>query len=298
MKKTRRPGESPYLGLLYLFPGLVIYLLFVLYPILETVRTGFYRWNGFSAEREFIGLENYRTLFGDRQFLGAFLHNISFIFFYAILPICIGLLLASLMSRRRLPGLTFYRTGLFLPQVISMVVVGVIWRWIYNPAFGPLNQFLKAIGLDSWARPWLGDFTWALPAVGLVGTWVQYGFTMVLFLAGVQRISEALYEAAALDGANAWQQFRYVTLPGLRPEIVVALITTLIAALRVFDLIFVTTRGGPGETTLVVAFLVYRAAFELNRIGYAAAVATLLTLLILAISVFILRFQPEEGEVA
>jgi raffinose/stachyose/melibiose transport system permease protein len=116
---------------------------------------------------------------------------------------------------------------------------------------------------------------------------------MVLFLAGIQRISPDLYEAAQLDGAGELQQFRHVTLPGLRPEIVVALITTLIAALRVFDLIFVTTRGGPGQQTLVVAFLVYRAAFELNRIGYAAAVATVLTVLILIISFFILRFQPE-----
>ena len=166
-------------------------------------------------------------------------------------------------------------------------------RWIFNPAFGPLNRFLNSVGLEALAKSWLGDFTWALPAVGAIGTWVQYGFCMVLFLAGIQRISPELYEAAQLDGAGEYQQFRHVTLPGLRPEIVVALITTLIAALRVFDLVFVTTKGGPGEQTLVVAFLVYRAAFELNRIGYAAAVATILTVLILTISFFILRFQPE-----
>lgn len=295
-QRTGRPGESPYLGWLYLLPGLVIYLLFVLYPIVETVRTGFYRWDGFSANRQFIGLQNYLTLLRDNQFLLALSHNFVFIVFYSLLPICIGLLLANLMSRREIPGLTLYRAGLFMPQVISMVVVGVVWRWIYNPAFGPLNRFLKDVGLNSLAKSWLGDFTWALPAVGAVGTWVQYGFCMVLFLAGVQRIAKELYEVAQLDGANGWQQFRYITLPSLRPEIIVAFITTLIAALRVFDLIFVTTRGGPGETTLVVAFLVYRAAFELNRIGYAAAVATVLTLLILTISVFVLRFQTEGNE--
>lgn len=290
---TKRPGEARYLGLRYLLPGLIIYALFVLYPIVETVRTGFYRWDGFSANRQFIGLQNYVTLARDQQFLLALSHNLIFIFFYSILPICIGLFLASLMGRQKLAGLTIYRAGLFTPQVISMVVVGVVWRWIYNPAFGPLNNFLKSMGLESWAKSWLGDFTWALPAVGAVGTWVQYGFCMVLFLAGVQRIAKELYEVSALDGANAWQQFRYITLPSLRPEIIVAFITTLIAALRVFDLIFVTTKGGPGESTLVVAFLVYRAAFELNRIGYAAAVATVLTLLILTVSTLVLRFQAE-----
>jgi raffinose/stachyose/melibiose transport system permease protein len=290
---ARRPGESKYLGWLYLAPGLAIYMLFVLYPIVETVRTGFFRWDGFSQNRQFVGLQNFITLLSDGQFLLALSHNFIFIFFYSVLPIIIGLFLTSLMSRRHLPGLTFFRAGLFLPQVISMVVVGVVWRWIFNPAFGPLNKFLKAAGLAFMAKSWLGDFTWALPAVGSVGTWVQYGFCMVLFLAGAQRISASLYEAAQLDGANAWQQFRYITLPGLRPEIIVAMVSTLIAALRVFDLVFVTTKGGPGESTLVVAFLVYRAAFELNRIGYAAAVATVLTGLIFGISLLILRFQTE-----
>jgi raffinose/stachyose/melibiose transport system permease protein len=292
-QRTRRPGESRFLGWLYLAPGLIIYLIFVLYPIAETIRISFYRWDGFSSNRELIGMQNYATLLSDRQFLLALSHNLLFIFFYSLLPILIGLFLTSLMGRQKLPGMAFFRAGLFLPQVISMVVVGVVWRWIFNPAFGPLNKLLASVGLSAWAKPWLGDFTWALPAVGTVGTWVQYGFCMVLFMAGIQRISSDLYEAAQLDGANGVQQFRHITLPSLRPEIIVALITTLIAALRVFDLVFVTTKGGPGENTLVVAFLVYRAAFELNRIGYAAAVATVLTLLIFVISFFILRFQTD-----
>lgn len=291
MERSRRPGQSPFLGWLYVLPALVVYVVFVLYPIAETFRTSFYRWDGFSAKREFIGLRNYAQLAADSQFLGALSHNLIFIIFYSIIPILIGLFLTSLMSRHSLRGMAFYRAGLFVPQVISMVVVGVVWRWIYNPAFGPLNRYLRAVGLGGIARPWLGDFTWALPAVGAVGTWVQYGFAMVLFLAGAQRIQQELYEAAQLDGANSFQQFRYVTLPGLRSEIIVALITTLIAALRVFDLIFVTTRGGPGERTLVVAFLVYRAAFELNTIGYAAAIAAVLTAIIFAISFVILRHQ-------
>lgn len=290
------PGENKWIGWLYLLPGLLIYLGFTFYPILETVRTSFYEWNGFSAQRDWIGLRNYQALFSDTQFISAFLHNLVFILFYCILPVFIGLLLASVLTRKALPGMTFFRTVLFLPQVISMVVVGVIWRWIFNPQFGPLNVLLKALGLSGLTRAWLGDFALALPAVGSIGTWVQYGFCMILFLAGMQHISEEYYEASSLDGANDFQQFVHITIPGLRAEIGVALVTTIIAALRVFDLVYVTTRGGPGNATLVVGFLIYRSAFQQNRIGYASAIATVLMLLILAISLLIRRFQTGNEE--
>jgi raffinose/stachyose/melibiose transport system permease protein len=287
------PGEFKYLGWLYILPGMVIYVLFILYPIIETFRLSLFKWDGISSNRLFIGLQNYIEIFQRGQFLSALVHNLIFIIFYCFIPILIGLILASLLGRRVLPGMTFFRAGLFLPQVLSMVVVGVVWRWIYNPAFGPLNILLKSIGLKAWALPWLGDSTFALPSIGLVGSWVQYGFCMVLFLAGMQRIPSEFYEAAELDGANEVDQLFYVTLPSLRPEMGVALITTIIAALRVFDLVYVTTRGGPGDATLVASFLVYRAAFQQNRLGYAAAVATILTCVILLISFMITRFQTK-----
>lgn len=292
--QRRWPGESRFVGWYYLLPGLIIYLVFVFYPILETIRTSLYRWDGFSSNRTFILFDNYIKLAEDPQFLKALLNNLTFIIFYSIIPILIGLVLASLLGRKPLPGLTLFRTGLFLPQILSMVVVGVTWRWIFNPAFGPLNVGLRAIGLDNLAMAWLGDFKLALSAVGIVGTWVQYGFCMVLFLAGMQRIPEDQYEAAELDGASGFKQLIYITLPSLKSEIGVALITTVIAALRVFDLVYVTTRGGPGDSTLVTGFLVYRAAFQQNQLGYASAIATVMTILILAISLVILRFQSGE----
>ena len=287
------PGEKKWKGWLYVLPGLLVYFVFTFIPILETVRTSFYRWDGFSSQKFFVGLENYARLLTDNVFLGAFTHNLVFIIFYCIIPILIGLALASLLGRGKLPGLNFFRTILFLPQVISMVVVGVIWRWIFNPTFGPLNLALNALGLQHLTRAWLGDFTLALPAVGSIATWVEYGFCMILFLAGMQRIPEEYYEASSLDGASSFQQLIHITIPSLRSEIGVAMITTIIAALRVFDLVYVTTRGGPGNATLVTGIVIYRAAFLQNQTGYAAALATVLMLIILAISLLVRHYQSQ-----
>ncbi len=296
-RSSAYPGENKWTGWLYVLPGLLVYAFFVFFPFLDTVKTSFYSWDGFSSNKILVGFQNYIDLFQDSQFLNALFNNFIFIIFYTIIPILIGLLLASLLTRKEIKGLVFFRTALFLPQIISMVVIGVIWRWMFNPTFGPINMALRAIGLDALTRTWLGDFTWALPSVGLIGSWVQYGFCMILFLAGMQHIPEEYYEAANLDGANALYQLIHVTIPGLRAEIGVALVSTIIAALRVFDLVYVTTRGGPGETTLVTGFLLYRTAFLQKRFGYATAIATLLTLLILIISLLIQRFQRQNEDV-
>ena len=293
----RLPGESRFLGWLFIFPGLSIYLIFVLIPMVETFRLSFFKWNGFSLNQTFVAFENYARLFQDSQFFKSILHNSVFLIFYSLLPILLGLFLANILGRKITNGLTGFRVILFLPQVLSMVVVGITWRWIFNPAFGPLNVILKSIGLDSLAGQWLGDFNLALPSVGIIGTWVMYGFSMVLFLAGMQRIPLEYFEAAQLDGAGEFQQFIFITLPSLIPEIGVALITTIIAAVRVFDLVYVTTRGGPGDQTLVTSFLIYRAAFLQNQVGYAAAVASIMTMLILIITFFITRIQRSAQEV-
>ena len=300
MQDSRRyPGESRFTGWLYLLPAFLIYLVFVLIPVGQTIINSFYAWNGFGAQKELIGFENYTKLFQEGSaFLEAFSHNLIFIFFYTVIPVIFGLMLASLLGRTKLKGLTAFRTLLFLPQVISMIVVGVVWRWVLHPNFGLVNSFLRLVGLGAWARPWLGDFTWALPAVGSIASWVQYGFCMVLFLAGMQRIPEEYYEASSLDGASPWQQLWKITFPSLRPEIAVALTTTVIAALRVFDLVFVTTRGSPGTSTMVVGQLIYNTAFIQKQLGLASAMATVLLVVILLLSRLIRRYQEAGNEVA
>ncbi len=209
------------------------------------------------------------------------------------MPLVVGLGLASILNRAKVRGLGFFRTVVFLPQVVAMVVVAVAWRRIYAPD-GTLNSLLSAVGLESLTRGWLGDYTLALPAVGFIGTWFETGLVTVLLLAGMGRISGELYEAARLDGAGPVREFLTVTLPSVRGEIAVALTLTVIAALRTFDLVYVTTRGGPGNSTSVPSYEVYHRAFELGQVGSAAAIGVCLTVIIFVISFGITRIGDRE----
>ncbi|MBA3431932.1 MAG: sugar ABC transporter permease [Actinobacteria bacterium] len=287
------PGEPRGIGYLYILPALIVYALFVLLPFGHSVLLSFYEWDGITPGT-FIGVQNYAELLTDPATRSAFGHSLVLILFYSALPVLIGLLLAAAISRTQVRGLAWFRTILFLPQIVPLVVVAVMWRSIYAPATGPLNEGLRFIGLDSWARPWLGDFTWALPSVGLVGTWVQYGLCMVLFIAGVQKIPTSLYDAARVDGAGPLNEFLAVTLPNLRNEIAVALTLTIIASLRNFDLVYLTTNGGPGNATSVPAFEVYNRAFEINQVGSAAAIGVALAVIIFAITFLVNRLA--EGD--
>jgi ABC-type sugar transport system permease subunit len=290
---ARRGGRGRQrVAYLYLLPGFLVYLAFVLVPLAHTVELSFFEWDGISVGT-WVGLDNYRELFRDGTILSSFAHAGVFLVFTSIVPVMLGLVLAAALSRHRLRGLAVFRTVLFLPQVIAMVVVGVAWRWMYTDD-GVVNQLLNAIGLGSVTRAWLGDFSWALPSVGLAGTWVMYGLCMVLFLAGVQKIDTSLFEVARIDGAGPIREFRHVTLPGLRQEIVVALTITTIAALRNFDLVYVTTNGGPGNATTVPAVEIYRLGFREGQVGLACAVAVVLTLLIFTVVFAITRLAREE----
>ncbi len=281
------PGEPRAVGYLYILPALLVFVLLILVPLGQTVWYSLFSWDGLSPAT-WVGPANYTSLLTDPTLRGPFLHALVLLVFYSLLPIVVGLLLAAAMSRFRVRGLTFFRTVLFLPQVLAMVVVALTWRWIYAPD-GILNTALDLVGLGGLSRAWLGDFHLALPAVGLAGTWVGFGLCMVLFLAGVQTIPRELYEAARLDGAGAFGEFRAVTLPALRPQIAVAATLTIVAGLRNFDLIYLTTSGGPGDSTAVPAYEVYHRAFETSQVGAGAAVGVALTVLIFALTVTVAR---------
>ncbi len=286
-RKGRAPGAPRLVGLVYLAPALVAYLVLVMAPIGNNVWLSLFNWDGVTPGI-WVGLKNYSSVLNDPQIRGAFYHSLVLVFFYSFLPVMIGLLLAAAMSHIHVRGLAGFRTVLFLPQVISTVVVAISFRWMYADQ-GPINQLLRLIGLDSITRGWLGDFDYALYAVGLIGTWISAGLCMVLLMAGVQRIPVSLYEAARVDGCGPVREFFAITLPGLRNELAVVLTLTMIAALRSFDVIYVTTQGGPGDETLVPSMMVYRDAFRNNLVGMASAIAVVLTVIILAVTFVITR---------
>lgn len=293
MSSAAPPGEPRRIGYLYVLPGLLVYGLFLLVPLGHSVWLSLFDWDG-QTLGTWAGIDNYVALVRDGELRASFGHAATLVAFYAVLPIVLALVLTAAMSRARVRGLTFFRTALFMPQVIAMVVVATAWSAIYAPD-GVLNVALRAVGLGGVARAWLGDFAWALPSVGLIGTWVEIGLALVLFMAGVQRIPRELYEAARLDGAGAVREFFAITLPSLRGEVSVALTLTIIAALRTFDLVYVATHGGPANRTSVPAFEVYHRAFETNDVGSACAIGVTLAVLVLFVTVVVTRLVEERS---
>jgi raffinose/stachyose/melibiose transport system permease protein len=286
-REERAPGDPRNIGWLYVLPGLLFYLLFTLLPLVHTIYYSLFSWDGLTG-KVYTGLSNYKDAVVDHQLAWSFIHSGILILFYAVIPVTIGLVLTAALTRHPVRGFRFFRTALFLPQLVAGVVIAQAWTWIYDDN-GPLNRFLRLIGLGSSVKPWLGSFDWALPSLGVIGTWVTYGLCMVLFVAGVQKIPSTLYDAARVDGAGAVREFLAVTLPGLRGEIVVAFVLTTINALRSFDIVYNTTAGGPGSETLVPSLYMYQNAFLYNKVGYAAAVATVLAVAIFLLSAVVLR---------
>jgi raffinose/stachyose/melibiose transport system permease protein len=272
---------------------LAFYVLFTLAPLLHTVYYSLFDWDGLTP-KTWVGLANYGEALSDSVLRDSFVHSAVLIVYYAVFPVIIGLVLTAALTRAAIRGFRFFRTVLFLPQLIAGVVIAQAWTWIYA-SDGPLNRFLELIGLGSLARPWLGDFTWALPSIGAIGSWVTFGLCMVLFIAGVQKIPTSLYDAARVDGAGPVREFFAVTLPGLRAEILVAFVLTTINALRSFDIVYNTTAGGPGGSTIVPSMYMYQNAFLYNRVGYAAAIATVLAIAIFVLAALVLRIG-DRGE--
>lgn len=283
---TRRPrppysrgGRGAVVGWLFITPALLFYGLFVLIPIGITVYYSLLRWNGIGAQ-QFRGLSNYITVLTEPDLLQTIGNAFQLVLYFTILPVGIGLGVAQLI-RNHLNGRfgTTARTVLFIPQVIPLVAAGIAWSWMLSTN-GAFNQLLHLIGLGSWARGWLGEFDYALPAVGIIGAWVLLGLCTMLLVTGIAKIDPSLYEAAKLDGASTWDEFRYITVPGLRQEIGVCVTVTVIAALASFDIVYIATGGGPGQTTTVPGLEIYRLAFAHRQVGLASALAVVLMVLV------------------
>ncbi|TXK19960.1 sugar ABC transporter permease [Homoserinibacter sp. GY 40078] len=293
----RRPATRRrrvrWIGLAFVALPLAVYAVVVLLPLAQSLQYSFYDWDGVSAAT-WVGLDNYIEFFTDPVLRSTLGHVAVLIFFFALLPIVLGLVSAALITRGRQRGMAVYRFIFFLPQVLTSVVVALVFKRIYGPE-GTLNTLLRAVGLGDFTRSWLGDFDWALPSLGLIGTWTTFGFCMVLFIAGASSIPTELYEAARMDGAGPLREFLSVTLPGLRGQVAIALTLTVTSALRTFDLVWVTTRGGPGTATLTPAVALYRAAFQNPDVGRAAAIGITMAVMCLVIALVISRVSERDS---
>ncbi len=290
---TRRDWRHALIGYAFVLPAMLIYLFFVIRPFSHSVYYSLTNWDGSGAVGPFIGMGNYVRMASDPLLWQALYHNLIWVLLGTITPIVIALLLGVLLWGRQVWGRTLFRTVYFVPVVLSEVVVAIVWNWIYHPLFGALNSTLKAIGLESLARGWLGDPNSALLALLVTAIWSYYGFCFVVIMAGLQNVNMELIEAATLDGANSWQRFRFVVIPELRHVLTMITAYTLIGGFNVFGIVFVMTKGGPGTATQVIATYTYRKAFQESEMGYGAALSMVMTVLSLIAALIFMRLREE-----
>jgi raffinose/stachyose/melibiose transport system permease protein len=289
-----RAGRKGYA--VYLIPGVLASLAIIVVPLVMTVYVSFTRWTGVGSPT-WVGLANYTRLLHDANFWASFGHILLLILAMAVVPTLLGLVLAAVLfdyvakGRRGKRWASLFRSGFYVPQVIPVAVTGIVWGWILHPDYGALNRILDSAGLSALSRNWLGDPEYALYSVMAIMVWVQIGYPIVMFMSGLQRIDPELYEAADLDGASWWQRFRKITVHLIRPEVYVVLVTTTIAALKIFGQIFVLTRGGPSNATLVPSYFAYENFFEKAQVGYGSAISTVLSVIIIVLAFVFLRVQ-------
>jgi raffinose/stachyose/melibiose transport system permease protein len=280
------------IGWVFVLPALLMYATFVLLPLLLSIVYSFFRWDGIGS-MTWVGLKNYRTILEVPGLLGTIFNAFRLVVFFSFIPVALGLVVASVIHRMATGWFgAVARTVLFLPQVIPLVAAGIIWGWLLALP-GLINQVLEVVGLGAFTRAWLGDFDWALPAVGLIGVWVLLGFCTVLLFTAMTKVDPSLYESARIDGATWFTEFVRITIPLLRQEIGVCLTVTVIAALAAFDIVYVSTAGGPGNSTAVPGVQIYILAFTEQRIGLASALAVMLMALVLVVILPIQRLSRE-----
>ncbi len=284
--------RETFVGWLFALPALLMYAVFVLLPFVLSIKYSFYRWNGIGP-MTWVGTRNFETVLEVPDLLGTISNAFQLVVYFSFVPVTLGLAVASIMHRVASGRLgSVARTVLFLPQVIPLVAAGIIWGWLLALP-GLINQVLKVVGLGAYTRAWLGDFDWALPAVGFIGIWVLLGFCTVLLWTGMTKLDPALYESARIDGAGWFTEFVRITIPLLKHEIGVCLTVTIIAALAAFDIVYVSTAGGPGNSTAVPGIQIYILAFTQQRIGLASALAVMLMVLVLIVVIPIQRLSRE-----
>jgi len=284
-------------ALILLVPALAIYAVFALYPMLNVVVLSFQKWNGLDANRQFVGLANYTAIFTrDPVFWVAFRNTVIWTLMSLVFPPMVGLLLA-LSLNQKIFGRNSLRAIFYLPVIIAPIAVATMWKWMYDPFFGLFSQMLTSWGMQAWIKDWLGNKDIALYSVFVAYIWQTVGFSMVLFLAGLQNVSQTLVEAARIDGAGRWAVFRHVTLPALRPTITIVLVLSIISSLKAFDIVYGLTGGGPAQSTQMLALWAFTQAMQIFDFGRGAAISVVLLLITMAVVIPYLRWTQKHEEV-
>ena len=297
MSSVTKKKRSAYDVFLWVPFGILIF--FVGGALIWNLAISFTRWYGYGPLREWVGFQNYERIFGDPTFWGAFGHAFLYIIPMALIPTVLGLLIAALMFDFLVGEFgkkvaTWIRASLYLPQIIPVMITGVVWRWILDPSAGSLNHLLKSIGLGSLTRDWYNNPKAATFALAFVLVWIQLGYTTVIFLSGLSRVNPYVLEAAHVDGANWWQRFRHITSKELTPELAVVLLTSVVGALKIFAPVYYVTGGGPDNATMVPSLYSFNAFFGGSRVGYGSAVSVLLALVITVFALLLVRAQRKQ----
>lgn len=287
VRKSQRPGaklkrRNALIGWTFILPNFIGFGILTLVPVVALFYISLTDWNAF-GNANFLGFDNFVRLFNDNSFRIALTNTIAYALMYIPMTLAVAMGLALLLNTK-LRGLAFFRTAAFFPYITSIVAIAMVWNILFSPEYGPINQILGFIGISN-PPGWLTSQSWALPAVAIISMWRDSGYYMILLLAGLQTIPRELYEAARMDGANAWQRFWNVTLPGLRPQMFFVTVMMVIESFKILDLILVLTRGGPGQATLVLSQFIYREGFERNSFGYASAAAVVLFLICIVVTI-------------
>jgi raffinose/stachyose/melibiose transport system permease protein len=286
--------------MIFIIPAIVLFLFIIVFPLLANIGLSFTEWSGIGTP-VWIGLDNYAKVIGDSTFWASFKNIMLLVVAVTIVPTLIGLVLAGFIFEYILfkfgRGIAnFFRAGFYLPQVVPVVVVGVVWRWILQPNWGAVNWLLGTIGLGALTRNWFGDASTALSSIIVMMIWFQIGYPLVIFMAALQRVDPAVYEAADLDGASWLQKFYYITIHLIKPEIFVVILTTVIYTLKTFAQVYTTTKGGPGRATIVPSYFSYQNFFHFSKVGYGTTITTILTIIIVLVAVGFVRMQIKQEQ--
>lgn len=282
-EQHRRSRRDRLTGLAFVIPSFAFLAVFSVYPMVRTVALSFTNWDGMSNTAQNVGFANYTAALHDRLWWVSLEHGLFFVVMALIIMNGVGMALAlAVDSLRR--GRTVYRVIFYIPCVLSGIVVAVIWKWLYEPVGGPLNSLLNSIGLDNLAKAWLASPSTAIWAVSIASIWQGLGYPFLLYTAGLQNVSAELVDAARADGANAWQVFFHVRLPGVRHVVTLVNVLTILGAMQLFNIVLAMTNGGPGYATEVPVLHIYREAFQLFHFGYASALSVIFGVLLLLVS--------------